>query len=55
MTTFTMNPVASEPSGQTQVRQWIEELTDYTPQQIDEVLEKMEEEQTRNAWDLSLL
>ncbi len=49
MNTFAMNSVASDATGKNQIRRWIEELTDYTPQQIEEILEKMEACQTKRA------
>ena len=38
-----MELIASGSESNETVRQWIQELTDYTPQKIDEVLERRKE------------
>ena len=38
-----MKSTTSESLNENQLRQWIKELTDYTPQQIDQVLEQLQE------------
>lgn len=38
-----MQPINSESINENHLRQWIKELTDYTPQQVDRVVEKMRE------------
>lgn len=44
MNTLTMKPITSDSlHSNDDLRQWIEELTNYTPQQIDEILEHIKE------------
>lgn len=47
MNALRMISVSPEPNQKNQIRRWIEELTDFTPQQVDAVLQKMENQQAK--------
>ena len=38
-----MKPITSESVNENHIRQWIKELTDYSPQQINKVVEQLKE------------
>ena len=41
-----MKIIASESDSKNHIRQWIKELTDYSPQKIDEILDRIGENQS---------